>query len=163
MTHPVRLFFFLQKRAFQRLSAAGGRAALRTDGRGRLPAACFCAKEGCPLALIQIEHLSFSYPSSYYPIFEDVSLRLDTVWERGFMGRDARGKASVFKRPMGRDDDAGSIRAAVAFRYVPYPRPDPGRPTRAGLEGGCPGAESWQLGRELSLLGVRPDGLDGAF
>src|SRR5699024_12105838 len=83
MTHPVRLFFFLQKRAFQRLSAAGGRAALRADGRGRLPAACFCAKEGCPLALIQIEHLSFSYPSSYDPIFEDVSLRLDTSWKLG--------------------------------------------------------------------------------
>ena len=162
MTHPVRLFFFLQKRAFQRLSAAGGRAALRADGRGRLPAAC-SIRISIPLALIQIEHLSFSYPSSYDPIFEDVSLRLDTSWKLGFIGRNGRGKTTFFKLLMGRYEYAGSIRAPVAFDYFPYPVPDPGRPTRAVLEGVCPGAESWQLERELSLLGVRPDALDRPF
>ena len=46
------------------------------------------------MALIQIEHLSFSYPSSYDPIFEDVSLRLDTRWKLGFIGRNGRGKTT---------------------------------------------------------------------
>ena len=115
------------------------------------------------MALIQIEHLSFSYPSSYDPIFEDVSLRLDTSWKLGFIGRNGRGKTTFFKLLMGRYEYAGSIRAPVAFDYFPYPVPDPGRPTRAVLEGVCPGAESWQLERELSLLGVRPDALDRPF
>ena len=49
------------------------------------------------MALIQIEHLSFSYPSSYDPIFEDVSLRLDTSWKLGFIGRNGRGKTTLCK------------------------------------------------------------------
>ena len=87
------------------------------------------------MALIQIEHLSFSYPSSYDPIFEDVSLRLDTSWKLGFIGRNGRGKTTFFKLLMGRYEYAGSIRAPVAFDYFPYPVPAPGRPTRPVVEG----------------------------
>ena len=115
------------------------------------------------MALIQIEHLSFSYPSSFDPIFEDVSLQLDTRWKLGFIGRNGRGKTTFFKLLLGEYEYSGSIRAPVAFDYFPYPVPDKDRPTRAVLEGVCPGAASWQLERELSLLGVRPDVLDRAF
>ena len=115
------------------------------------------------MALIQIEHLSFSYPSSFDPIFEDVSLQLDTRWKLGFIGRNGRGKTTFFKLLLGEYEYSGSIRAPVAFDYFPYPVPDKDRPTRAVLEGVCPGAAGWQLERELSLLGVRPDVLDRAF
>ena len=115
------------------------------------------------MALIQIEHLSFSYPSSFDPIFEDVSLQLDTRWKLGFIGRNGRGKTTFFKLLLGEYEYSGSIRAPVAFDYFPYPVPDKDRPTRAVLEGVCPGADGWQLERELSLLGVRPDVLDRAF
>ena len=115
------------------------------------------------MALIQIEHLSFSYPSSFDPIFEDVSLQLDTRWKLGFIGRNGRGKTTFFKLLLGEYEYSGSIRAPVAFDYFPYPVPDKDRPTRAVLEGVCPGAAGWQLERELSLLRVRPDVLDRAF
>ena len=115
------------------------------------------------MALIQIEHLSFSYPSSFDPIFEDVSLQLDTRWKLGFIGRNGRGKTTFFKLLLGEYEYSGSIRAPVAFDYFPYPVPDKDRPARAVLAEVCPGAAGWQLERELSLLGVRPGVLDRAF
>ena len=115
------------------------------------------------MALIQIEHLSFSYPSSYDPIFEDVSLRLDTRWKLGFIGRNGRGKTTFFRLLRGEYEYSGSIRAPVTFDYFPYPVPDPDRPTGEVLRGVCPGADGWQLERELSLLAVRPDVLERPF
>ena len=115
------------------------------------------------MALIQIEHLSFSYPSSYDPIFEDVSLRLDTRWKLGFIGRNGRGKTTFFRLLRGEYEYSGSIRAPVTFDYFPYPVSDPDRPTGEVLRGVCPGADGWQLERELSLLAVRPDVLERPF
>ena len=115
------------------------------------------------MALIEIEHLTFSYPSSYDPIFEDVSLRLDTGWKLGFIGRNGRGKTTFLKLLLGEYDYSGAIRAPVAFDYFPYPVPAPQRRTRAVLGGVCPAAEDWQLERELSLLGVEPGALERPF
>ena len=98
------------------------------------------------MALIQIEHLSFSYPSSYDPIFEDVSLRLDTRWKLGFIGRNGRGKTTFFRLLRGEYEYSGSIRAPVTFDYFPYPVPDPDRPTGEVLRGVCPGASHSTIG-----------------
>lgn len=55
----------------------------------RFPAAHFClAKEECRMAMIKVEHLSFSYPGSYDLIFNDVSFQIDTDWKLGFVGRN---------------------------------------------------------------------------
>ena len=34
------------------------------------------------MALIEIQNLTFTYPGSFEPVFEDLSLQLDTDWHR---------------------------------------------------------------------------------
>ena len=34
------------------------------------------------MSMIKVENLTFSYPSSYDPIFENVSFQIDTDWKR---------------------------------------------------------------------------------
>ena len=43
------------------------------------------------MSMIKAEHLTFSYPSSSDPIFEDVNFQIDTDWKLGFVGRNGRG------------------------------------------------------------------------
>ena len=50
------------------------------------------------MSLINIEGLTFSYPSSYDNIFENVSFQIDTNWKTGFVGRNARGTLGPIKR-----------------------------------------------------------------
>lgn len=44
------------------------------------------------MSLIKAEHLTFSYPSSFDPIFEDVSFQIDTDWKLGFEEETEGGK-----------------------------------------------------------------------
>ncbi len=46
------------------------------------------------MSMIRVEDLSFSYSSSYDPIFEHVSFSIDTDWKLGFVGRNGRGKTT---------------------------------------------------------------------
>ena len=53
------------------------------------------------MSMIKAEHLTFSYPSSSDPIFEDVSFQIDTDWKLGFVGRNGRGKTTFLNMLMG--------------------------------------------------------------
>ena len=46
------------------------------------------------MSMIKIENLTFSYPTSYDNVFENVSFQVDTDWKLGFVGRngDRRGR-----------------------------------------------------------------------
>ena len=44
------------------------------------------------MSMIKIENLTFSYPTSYENIFENVNCQIDTNWKTGFVGRNGRGK-----------------------------------------------------------------------
>lgn len=115
------------------------------------------------MAQISVEHLSFSYPSSFDPIFTDVSLTLDTDWKLGFVGRNGRGKTTFLKLLMGEYEYSGVIRSPVAFDYFPFPVRQPERTAAAVLGEICPDADDWQLERELSVLGMRPQALEQPF
>ena len=39
------------------------------------------------MSQIKISNLSFTYEGSYIPVFEHVSLQLDSNWKLGFTGR----------------------------------------------------------------------------
>ena len=39
------------------------------------------------MSMIKIENLTFSYPTSYDNIFENVNFQIDTDWKLGFVGR----------------------------------------------------------------------------
>lgn len=115
------------------------------------------------MAMIRVEHLTFSYPSGSEPVFDDVSFQIDTDWKLGFIGRNGRGKTTLLRLLMGDYEYSGRIQAPVGFDYFPYAVSGPERPARAVLAGVCPDAQEWELERELSCLGVADDALDRPF
>ena len=115
------------------------------------------------MSLISINHLTFSYDTSYDNIFEDVSFQIDTDWRLGLTGRNGRGKTTFLKLLMGEYESGGAIRASVPFDYFPYEIADKTRDTLAVVEETVPGLEFWKLQRELSLLEVEEEALYRPF
>ena len=108
------------------------------------------------MSLIKVENLTFSYPSSYENIFENVSFQIDTDWKLGFIGRNGRGKTSFLKLLMGEYQYQGKIVSSVKFDYFPYPLEDTGRPTRELLSQVCPQGEGLGI-----PAGALPAGVGG--
>jgi len=115
------------------------------------------------MSQIKVEGLTFAYPGSYDNVFEDVSFQLDTDWKLGFIGRNGRGKTTFLKLLLGEHPYGGSISASVPFAYFPFPVADRSRPTGEVLRSVNPEAQTWELVRELSLLGVSEDALERSF
>ena len=115
------------------------------------------------MSVIQIEHLTFGYPSGDGNVFEDVSLQLDTDWKLGLVGRNGRGKTTLLRLLMGELEYRGRIQSPARFCYFPAPVPDPSRPVEAVLSGLCPASEDWEMERELSLLGLEAETLERPF
>ncbi|MDO4173149.1 MAG: ABC-F type ribosomal protection protein [Eubacteriales bacterium] len=109
------------------------------------------------MSIIQVENLTFSYPTSYDTIFDHVSFRLDTDWKLGFIGRNGRGKTTFLKLLMGELDYSGNIISSVPFQYFPHPVEDPDRLTEEILMEICPLAEQWEILRELAELDAGAD------
>ncbi|MCI8539161.1 MAG: ABC-F type ribosomal protection protein [Oscillospiraceae bacterium] len=109
------------------------------------------------MSMIQVEHLTFSYPSSFDNIFEDVSFQIDTDWKLGFVGRNGRGKTTFLNLLLGRYEYSGTIQSSVEFDYFPYPVSDKGRLTGEILREVCPQAGEWRFLRELAGLEVEED------
>lgn len=115
------------------------------------------------MSVIKVENLTFSYPSSYENIFENVSFRIDTDWKLGFIGRNGRGKTTFLKLLCGEYDYGGKIISSVKFNYFPYPVRDKTMITEEVLAEVCLAAEEWRLMRELSCLEVDCDCLYRPF
>lgn len=73
------------------------------------------------MALIQIEHLSFTYPGSYVPVFTDLHFHMDSAWRLGLVGRNGRGKTTLLRLLAGQLQGGGRITAAVGFDLFPFP------------------------------------------
>ncbi|ACT02863.1 Lsa family ABC-F type ribosomal protection protein [Paenibacillus sp. JDR-2] len=106
------------------------------------------------MSMIHVQNLTFSYPSSFDPIFENVSFQIDTDWKLGFIGRNGRGKTTFFNLLLGKYEYNGNIISSAEFNYFPYPVPDKSRLTYEILEEICPHAEDWEFLREISYLDV---------
>ena len=104
------------------------------------------------MALIDISRLSFTYEGSYDPVFQDLSLQLDTNWRLGLIGRNGRGKTTLLRLLMGQEIYRGTISSPVAFDYFPFSVPDGARTGEEVAEALHPGLERWRLLRELHLL-----------
>ena len=115
------------------------------------------------MSLIKVENLTFSYPSGYENIFENVSFQIDTDWKLGFISRNGRGKTSFLNLLMGKYEYRGKIVSSVKFDYFPYPVEEPERPTRELLSRVCPQGEDWEFQRELSLLELDEEVLERPF
>lgn len=104
------------------------------------------------MSMINISNLSFTYDGSSEAVFENVSLRLDTDWRLGFVGRNGRGKTTLLKLLSGELMGGGSITASVRFDYFPYTIEDTEMPMLEIIRSIAPEAEEWEIYRELSLL-----------
>lgn len=113
--------------------------------------------------MIKVENLTFSYPSGWDNIFENVNFQIDTDWKLGFVGRNGRGKTTFLNLLLGKYEYSGKIHASVEFDYFPYPVSDKNRMTEDVLREVCPLAEDWEIMRELSLLEVNADVLYRPF
>lgn len=115
------------------------------------------------MSMIKIENLTFSYPTSYDDIFEDVNFQIDTDWKLGFVGRNGRGKTTLLNLLLGKYEYSGKIHSSVQFDYFPYPVADKKKFTNEIFFEIAPGAEEWELMRELSYLDVNADVLYRPF
>ena len=115
------------------------------------------------MSMIKIENLTFSYPTSYDNIFENVSFQVDTDWKLGFVGRNGRGKTTLFNLLLGKYEYSGKIYSSVQFDYFPYPVADKTKFTNEIFFEIAPAAEEWELMRELSYLDVEADVLYRPF
>ena len=104
------------------------------------------------MSLIQIQNLTFSYDIGEKPLFENVSLSIDTNWKLGLIGRNGRGKTTLLKLMHGDYRYQGGISASVSFEYFPYPISYPEELAIEIVEEIVPGIEQWQIIRELTLL-----------
>lgn len=71
------------------------------------------------MSMIQVQNLTFSYPSSFDNIFENVNFQIDTDWKLGFIGRNGRGKTTFFQLLLGNYEYSGKIISSVDFTYFP--------------------------------------------
>ena len=115
------------------------------------------------MSMIKIENLTFSYPTSYDNIFENVSFQVDTDWKLGFIGRNGRGKTTLLNLLLGKYEYSGKIYSSVQFDYFPYPVADKTKFTNEIFFEIAPAAEEWELMRELSYLDVEADVLYRPF
>ena len=111
------------------------------------------------MAMILLSNLSFGYEGSYQPVFEDLSIALDTDWCLGLTGRNGRGKTTLLRLLLGAQGAAyglrgftGSIQTKVRFGYFPAPVEHPEWLAIEVAQQICPDCQQWQLERELSLL-----------
>ncbi len=115
------------------------------------------------MSMIKTENLTFSYPSHYEAIFENVSFCIDTDWKLGFIGRNGRGKTTFLNLLLGKYEYEGKIDASVAFDYFPYPVSEPEKMTKDILEEICPQTEEWEFLKEMSYLDMKEDVLYRPF
>ena len=114
------------------------------------------------MSLIQIENLTFSY-SDTLPVFDGVSLHLDSEWKTGLVGRNGTGKTTFLNLLRGKLKGEGVIRANLPFVYFPCAvSSEEIGAYEAALEA-APCAELWQLQREINLLGLSEEVLYRPF
>ena len=75
------------------------------------------------MSLIQIKNLSFTYPGSVSPVFENCTFSMDTSWRLGLVGRNGRGKTTLMRLLSGELRGMGEIVSSVQFDYFPFELP----------------------------------------
>lgn len=104
------------------------------------------------MSTIKITNLTFAYDGSCNNIYENANFQIDTDWKLGFIGRNGRGKTTLFRLMMNQYEYHGTILSPVPFDLFPYEVTDPSQLTADILYAHHPECESWMLERELSLI-----------
>ena len=115
------------------------------------------------MAMIQVDHLTFSYPGSGENVFEDCSFQIDTRWRLGFVGRNGRGKTTLLRLLQGEFEYRGTILCPVPVCYFPAPVQKMERSTGEILLELCHQAQEWELLREFAPLKLEEEVLERPF
>lgn len=112
---------------------------------------------------LTIRDLSFTHEGSYTPVFDRLTVQLDTSWRLGLIARNGRGKTTLLHLLEGRYTYQGSINCPLLPVYFPFSVPDQGLRALEVAQQCAPESAAWQLERELRLLRVPEDGLERPF
>ncbi|MDR2440164.1 MAG: ABC-F type ribosomal protection protein [Planctomycetaceae bacterium] len=104
------------------------------------------------MAIINIVNMSFAYDGGT-PLFSNISLKIDTHWKLGLIGRNGRGKTTLLRLLLGDLVCDGKIDIPVPVGYFPYTVQDK-TPSTLEIAEQITNFELWQFERELSLLEV---------
>ena len=73
------------------------------------------------MAQIEIKDMTFYYEDFYHPVFEHLSVRLDTDWKMALVGRNGRGKSTLLNLLSGSLlPTTGEIKQTGTVSYFPY-------------------------------------------
>ncbi|KRL53765.1 ATP-binding cassette domain-containing protein [Furfurilactobacillus rossiae] len=104
------------------------------------------------MSTIQIDQLTFRYPGADAPVFDKLSLNLDTTWRLGLIGRNGRGKTTFMNLLRGQLSGHGLIKSPVTFNYFPDAAINRSQTVMAIMT--STGAEEWQASLELDRIGL---------
>lgn len=109
------------------------------------------------MSQINISQLTFSYDGSAENVFDNVNLQLDTDWKLGLIGRNGRGKTTLLKLLTGELVGSGTIISHADFEYFPYKVSSNKLFLIDVIREIAPGAEDWEIYREMSLMKIDPN------
>lgn len=104
---------------------------------------------------ISIKNLTFAYPGQAV-LFDNANFELDTSWRLGLLGRNGRGKTTLFKILQNKLSYTGTINVSVPLAYFPQPLGDQTQLALYCLQETGNFLE-WELKRELKLFGISED------
>lgn len=111
---------------------------------------------------IALHHLTFGFDTNVSLLFDHVELTLESQWKLGLVGRNGRGKTTLFDLLRGRLPYQGTITGNQHYVYFPATVADPRQSATAVLQTISPVAD-WQLERELRQLDLDPERLTQPF
>ncbi|WP_143462278.1 ribosomal protection-like ABC-F family protein [Levilactobacillus enshiensis] len=111
---------------------------------------------------IGLHHLTFGFDTNVSLLFDHVDLDLESHWKLGLVGRNGRGKTTLFNLLLGNLPYQGTITGKQKYVYFPATVTDPQQTAAAVLQAISPVAD-WQLERELRQLDLDPERLTQPF
>ena len=73
------------------------------------------------MAQIEIKDMTFYYDDFYHPVFEHLTVNVDTDWKMALVGRNGRGKSTLLKLLEGSlTPSSGEIKRSGTVSYFPY-------------------------------------------
>lgn len=105
--------------------------------------------------IISIKELTFAYPGQS-ELFSKASFELSTTWRLGLLGRNGRGKTTLFKLLQNILPFKGQINVPLELAYFPQPLQDKSELALFCLQANN-NFEEWELRCEMQLFGLDED------
>lgn len=104
---------------------------------------------------ISIKDLTFAYPGQP-ELFSNASFELATTWRLGLLGRNGRGKTTLFKILQNKLPFKGQINVPLELAYFPQPLQNKQELALFCLQA-TTDFEEWELRREMQLFGLKEE------